>query len=229
MVNGRRKQSKDDEDVPLTLELFRDEISRMKEELRAGIVKDVLKVLKEEITVMKEQIESHDNDIEQIKSYIVNLETHRLKEERKALGNNVVIRGLTETKDETAQVTEAKVHELLNSINANINSFSKVERIGSNNNNNCRLIKVTANCRDDRNTILSKAKLLHKSNEYKRVFLNADRPLLDRKEAARLRALRKEITAQNPHANVKIERGKLFLDNAEIDKERPLRHLFPLD
>ena len=226
MANGRRKHGKDDDDVPLTLQHFREEISRMKEELRTNIVNDVIKVLKEEINDMKEKIAVHDKDIENIKSYVINLESERLRMERKALVNNIVVKGLPEDPDETVLVTESKVNNLLSAMNVDV-KILMAERVG--NKGKSRLIKIITGSRHDRNTILTNSKQLQNNVHYQNVYLSADRPFLDRKEAARLRVRRKELAQQHPQANVRIRRGKLFLNDEEIDKEYPLRQLFPID
>ena len=79
--------------------------------------------------------------------------------------------------------------------------------------------------RDMRNRLLMEKRKLTEG-KFETIYMDADRPFLDRKEAFRLRMRLKDLRAENPHGNIYIKQRKLYVNDLEVDSEQPLRHVF---
>jgi hypothetical protein len=90
-----------------------------------------------------------------------------------------------------------------------------------------RPIKLTFSTQTERNHILQESNKLKTLPE--NVFMTTDKCLLDQKEDFRLRQSVKLLKKDNPLSKVIIKRGKLYVDDEEVDKEDPLKHLFKSD
>ena len=88
-----------------------------------------------------------------------------------------------------------------------------------------RLVRVRLSSAEERNELLKESSKL-KNGQFKHVFINAERPYLDRKEALRLRREMLRLRNENPNDSIRIQKGKLYVGTNVVDEERPLNHLF---
>ena len=58
---------------------------------------------------------------------------------------------------------------------------------------------------------------IKKNPEEDKIYFSYDEPLLTRRENARLRKVKKDLSEQNPGSNVQLTKGKLLLNNIERD------------
>ena len=89
------------------------------------------------------------------------------------------------------------------------------------------MVKVVASSVGQRNNILKKARLLRRNEKFRRIYLDSDKCFWDRKEGAWLRQKAKTLRTKNPGMSVRIQKGKLLLEGEEVDRENPIRFLFP--
>ena len=72
--------------------------------------------VQKELTPLRKQIEMQNSEIEQMKNFLVESVKQRLKEKRRELSCNVIIKGLAEEGDEDDDSTLAKVTALLQEV-----------------------------------------------------------------------------------------------------------------
>ena len=139
----------------------------------------------------------------------------------------MILSGLPEAPDEDNDLTKNKACDLLNDL-VNGTVILSATRVGKKHDERPRKIKIVTNSQHQRNTLLKNApKLKSRRVDGLPLYLDRDRPLLDRKEASRLRARLKQLRKEMPKSEVKILRGRLLVDDKVVDSEEPLRHTLP--
>ena len=175
---------------------LRDEITALMPSIQEDIKDAVSKSIHDELSKLKQRMLQQENEIHALKRLVVQSEERRLKEQRKSLISNIVMKGVAEESEESHDMTKRTTQRLLQSVLADVEVI-KVERIGPNINRQPRMIKVELKTSDMRNKILRTAKN-HRESELKGIFIDADRTYLDRKEGNRLRHRMKELRTQHP-------------------------------
>jgi len=209
------------------LDLIREEFSKFKATVVAEITAEVTASMKKEIKCLHDQIRKQEQEIESLKQSFIKSEENRLKDQRREVSNNIIMRGVTESMKESSQDTSTKALDILKIVIPSVKVLKAV-RIGRAMGSRPRMIKVTVDDREMRNRILQEAEKFRHSC-LKNVYLDRDLPFLDRKEAARLRLKLKQLKNEHPNESVRIYRGKLMINDQEVDKEQPLQHLFPIN
>ena len=196
----------------------------LKEEIIASIRKTVLETIKKEISTLHDRISNQEEELNQLKKIIIKNEEVKLYKERKGISCNLVLRGVNEDEHETDSEVEEKINKLFN----NQVMLIRASRVGRINQQRPRTIKFTVDSIDSRNELLTRFRT--QRHIFPRgVFLDPDRTFLDRKEAFRLRQKKKQLQLIHPTKSIVIRRGCLLIDGAEVDREQPLKHLFPSD
>ena len=221
---GSRQSSGEEE---LTITVFRAELTKLKDELRTEIIAGLNEMIRKELTELNDRIGKQDEEITFLKKCLVESERQRLHASRQEVASNVIISGLPEGESETDEELCDKVESIFKALNVEDVDVDdcKLSRVGRPNGH--RAVKIVTPSHAKRNLLLSRARTLRYHADLRRVYMNADRCFLDRKEAARLRQRARIWTQDHPDDQVRLVRGKLTVNGSEIDKEEPLRHLFP--
>ena len=229
-----RRGSKKSPDQSRSEGLTTDEFLKGLEELKRDLKREIKREISDQISAalsgqikdLKKQVENQAHEIEVLKKVAISAERRKLHEQRVMLSANVIIRGMDESEDESEKDLIQKVDDILEKLQVDA-PVLEVARVGRKDGERSRLIRVTTTDFEERNRILKYSKVLRSMPAYKGIYLDVDKPALDRKEAARLRMRAKQLKIQNPEKIVKIFRRTLLLDGNEVDKEEPLRHIFP--
>lgn len=234
--NSHANQNDSDCSMSETKETFlreignlRNDIERFKNDLRKDLAEIVATAVSRELGELRSKLKEQEVMIEQLRKAVINGERQRLYEERRKLSSNVVIRGVPESTGETASAMCEKVKDIFRELESDF-PLKSVQRIGKKRDSvdsPPRLIKVTLEDSEQRNEVLKKSKSLRGKEKYSRVYLDSDKTFLDRKEGARMRMRLKELRSCYPTSSVQISRGKLYVNDVEMDHEEPLRHLLP--
>ena len=226
MVKGRGRQHLEPEQ--LTIEAFRTELTKLKDELRNEIISDLHQLLTAKLSVLTTRIEEQDAEIASLRKCLLESERQRLHASRQEVASNVVISGLREDDGETDDALSSKVASVFDTLGVEDIDIDKctITRLGRPNGGR-RVIKVITPSRAKRDLLLSRAKTLRSNADFNGVYINADRCFLDRKEAARLRGVAKAWREEHPRDNVQLSKGKLFVNGDEFDREDPLSLLLP--
>ena len=206
-------------------QLMREELTKFRVSFRDEMISVISKALRDEIADLKEKVKEQEKEILALKVVMWKNKDERLKEQRRALSRNVILRGIPEEQGEGILDAKDVAERNLRNIDPEI-EVEKAERIGKKIDHKPRLIKVILVDKDQRNHLLRLARRNRESLP-KGMYVDADRPFLDRKEAARLRERQRELRKNFPEKNVRILRGKLLVDDDEVDRENPLQYLFP--
>lgn len=225
---GRSRGGQQPEAEQLTIETFRTELTKLKDELRNEIIADLNQLLTAKLSMLTTRIEEQDAEIASLRKCLLESERQRLHTSRQEVASNIVISGLPEDDGETDDTLSNKVASVFDTLDVKDIDIDKctITRLGRPNGGR-RPIKVITPSRAKRDLLLSKAKTLRSNASLQSVYINADRCFLDRKEAARLRSVAKARREEHPNDHVRLSKGKLFINGDEFDRENPLSLLLP--
>lgn len=208
-------------DVSIVTEQFlKKQLESFKSELKEQIIEAVKREVTEAVSAVfadtiqefKMKVAEQDQEIEALKRYVVESERQKLMAARSDLASNFVIRGMTEEK-ETQQETEFKVKKLLKDTDLNLD-IQQVERVGKRMKEyKTRTIKVVTGDVGQRNAVLEKSRALRDSSKLDRIYFDADKCYLDRKEAARIRYKMRQMKESHPNSKIRIWKRKLLVDD----------------
>lgn len=160
-------------------------------------------------------------------SRVMSFQEDRLRDKRKEISCNLIVRGFAEEGEETGIQTKQKVSQLLQKAVPDANIVTAV-RIGKPDPQRPRLVKITVDKFEARNSLLTECRR-QRHGAFRNIFVDPDRTLPDRKEAFRLRQRLRQLRLQHPEKDVQLKRSILTVDGLEVDREQPLRHVFPID
>ena len=221
----------DDDQFPEFREIIKKEFAKMKTEFQKEMCALVKETICAEFRKLEKKVMEQEIVINQLKKAFLDSEMNRLREKRSETASNLILSGLPEAADEAAHDLTAKTTSVLRHLDPKFNgSDMKTMRIGRESGDHPRKVKISMKLRVDRNNLLRNARQLRTyPNGGKSLFLDADRPFLDRKEGARLRAKSRDLRNEHPDKEIMIKKGKLLVDGLVVDSENPLRHIFPLE
>jgi len=209
--------------------IIRDEFEKMRRDLRSELIESIKETVSAEFAKLNERISEQQKRIECLEKTLLDCEYSRLLDKRRENACNIIMSGFPESEEENESNIERKTAEILQRINVDAPSrIVSAVRIGRKFDHRPRKIKIVTKSLQDRNSFLRNSRLLINANAAAggpNIYLDADRPLLDRKEAARLRDKAKKLRSECPGQVVKIFKGKLLLDGSIVDSEQPLRHI----
>ena len=80
--------------------------------------------------------------------------------------------------------------------------------------------------RDEKKRIKENAKNLKNSATFKRVFIKDDKTPLASKEDTRLRQKKRQLAADNPGADIRMDKGALIMNGQKLDEFNLRNQLF---
>lgn len=229
MVNSRRGSKDEEREAAtggLTSDILRQELTNFKKELKEEITTTVRAAVSMELRELQQKVVQQQKEIDVLKKYIINLELSKLKDMRRSLSSNVILRGVPEEENESEGVLMEKVQDVCDAMSSSV-KITQVERVGKKSQDRPRPIRAITGSRDERNSLLQKSRSLRNDSTFQNVYLDTDKCYLDRKESTRIRLKAKQLRLQNPLAIVKIRKGILLVDDEIVDAENPLNHVFP--
>ena len=177
------------------------------------------------VETLKCKCKQYEEDISTLKSIVGKQQKSLNQIDADERDHNIIISGLSESDishGETVYNTDVeKVSELLNKINLTLPAGNEIVRLGKPNSNYNRILKVNVVSKENRNTILAKAKDLKNADEpWCRTFLKRDLHPVIVQENSRLNRKKKELLKldENQGKNVRIEKGKLMIDGVVVDQ-----------
>ena len=180
------------------------------------------------IELLKASVKEKEQTIETMSQIIINMQTslNRIDSDKRI--TNIMVAGLSENQvvdnDNELNNDAEKVKRLLNVMGMDaatleLSTTFELARIGQENDSMTRLLKVNVKSKATRDKILEKAKELKDKNEpWKKVYVKKDVHFVYAKENQRLNNRRKELREQNPNSDVKIQNGKLLINDQTVDR-----------
>ena len=209
--------------------IIREEFEKIRKDFQSELIDSIKDAVTSEFTKLNEKICEQQKRIECLEKALLHCEYSRLLDKRRENACNLILSGLPESEEENDADTEGKTTDILQRINVDAASrIVSAVRIGRKNDHRPRKIKIVTKSLQDRNSFLRNSRLLLNANAGAggpNLYLDTDRPLLDRKEAARLRAKAKKLRSECPGKVIKIFKDKLLVDGSVVDIEQPLRHI----
>ena len=220
---GKGRGARND-DSPLSHAVLRDELLKLKSDLIDELAPIISQAVSGHVKQLEEKIALQQKEIDTLKHIVLKAENDKLQAVRKELAPNLVIRGLSDNDSETTDELGEKVRNVLNFLDADVNIVA-FRRVGKRLVNKTRIVKVVTGSVHERNAALRKSKLLRNSPQFDQVFVDSDKCFLDRKEHERLRKRMKLLRNECPDKSVRLFRGKLLVNDDEVDNAEPLQHL----
>lgn len=171
------------------------------------------------------RVESQEEDLNQIKRFLLDKEKENLRVKRNELSANFMVSGIEEAENETPEMLKHSVKELTRDMNVEVTIESAV-RVGKANGRRPRLIRVVTKTKNERNQVLKNSKSLKDIPCRKNIFINPDRCYLDRIENSRLRKVMRDLKEAYPMRRIVLYKGKVLMDGEVVDFEKPLNHVF---
>jgi hypothetical protein len=224
------------EEVREIISALRTEIETVHEEV--GRVNNRLRDLEETLMNVKSTQHSHQKEIESIKAAYADTQKGTSiegalseLEDRFNRRSNLIISGLPEPvrgniEDQRA-ADDDSFAELLKSLDVNLGKDSRIDlrRLGKSNGPNPRILKVTFNKSQDRDSILRRSKLLRQT-KYKNVFINKDLTVKQQKDRRVLIEELKTRRALNEDVLIRGDKVVLRCDLEKLDESPHFRKRF---
>ena len=219
----------------------------MKDTLKDAM-KDHTKAITEEIRGLKGEITAQQEEIKQLSTKVEGLEVkcNTQNDDIKAMSdtifqqqifienvnkdkriNNLVITGIPQAQGLNQENIEKKTIEIIESIGINREEIHPISiRRLNNTDNQTAVVKMSLPNRDEKKRIKENAKNLKNSATFKRVFIKDDKTPLASKEDTRLRQKKRQLAADNPGADIRMDKGALIMNGQKLDEFNLRNQLF---
>ena len=195
--------------------------------LKSDFMLNETKLKQNEDTIKEncKKLDEQDNEINTLKKVILQQQIFMESTLRSKLAKNMMITGIpiedVVWNEQTISDNNENVMAILSSIDISLNEDAyELKLFDSDNERPTFSAKLIFNDITDKNDVLSNAKKLQdcECEKLKEVFIKNDETKLLRNENYRLRQKRRTLKRENPTAEFKIEKGKLFQNGVEVDK-----------
>ena len=183
--------------------------------------------LEQKLTASETKIKHLETANEKLKTVVTKQQYHISLQDKNARQKNVVIAGLTEDKlkdensNEIASSDEEKVRVVLEALGLEDIIFNHCRRTGNKDQgpqDRPRFLIIEFQKQSDRNKVRAAAHLLTNFPHLKNLRIKADLNKAEREEYKRLYEVKDKLAADNPNADVIIEKGLLKMDGVQVDK-----------
>ena len=205
--------SSDKSSVPITKEVLRDALSTLQKELLDGLNKRFDRQTEQ----LQEIIKAQALEIHNLKKVVAGQASRLEQLDSRSRCKQAIIFGVPESNDDELPET---VRDLVRKTTYSCHTKLDPHRIGKKG-SRPRPVRVYFFTEYDKKAAVSRFRDLKKmdaAGELKGIFMNYDLPFLTSKENQRLRKKLKELKSENPHDNVRISRGNLYLNGTVIDQ-----------
>ena len=121
---------------------------------------------------------------------------------------------MTGSLSERQSADRVQCQELVETLGMPSSCIREISRIGKMSEGRCRLLKVVVDCEENKRLILSRAKWLRKSDDFRNVFLKPDLTVLQRKIDFELRKELKTKRLTEPDRDFVIHMGEVVERNS---------------
>lgn len=186
---------------------------------------EIIKQQNHKITLLEKKCEGYEENIDNLKSIVSRQQRSLANLDREEREKNLIFTGVNENpimcNNNTYSTDEEKVDFILGLMDIIIPSDYEVTRLGKQNSNYHRPIKVNVRTKTNRDDVLKVAKKLKNSAApWVNIYVKADQHPVIIQENNRLRTKLKKLKNldENKEKNVRLEKGKLKIDNTIVDQ-----------
>ena len=182
------------------------------------------KKLKTEITMLKAKEKDHGEKLEKVEKVLKEHQKTLAYNDKGARSKRLILAGVpeedTQINGTTMKNDREKVMKVLEILNTTVSTVS-MRRIGKKGQGAVKrpryLLLDFANA-DERNQVKKKSSALKENKDTKSFYLKADLTKKTREEYKRLYDTKKKILDETPNKSVKIDYGKLYVDEVVVDQ-----------
>lgn len=204
---------------------IKDELKTIKGELQDQ--KTNITKLTNEMTEIKNTCEKQKEEITSLSNVVIQQQQYLEKLDTEKRRTNMIMTGIKDAKYAQENNLCMKTKDILETIGVNeeIRQSLKITRINGSNQETA-VMKLCFNSTVDRDATRNKAKRLKETDLYKHIYLKADRTPLASKEDYRLRQKKRQLTMDNPDANITLRNGILSLNGRKVDEFNIVNQIF---
>ena len=210
---------------------FKNTILTEVKQITEPIVKDVndLKAenreLRTQMTTLKAKTKEQGEKLEKVEKALREHHKTLVRNDKDARSKRLILAGMPETRtvinDVEMNDDDSKVREIMRILDAGDLKVMNTRRIGNKDqgtDNRPRYILIEFSCFKDRNYVKKNSAKLKDRDDTKTLFLKADSTKKQREEYKRLYDLKKQNEQEDPQKAVRIDYGKLYVDDTIIDQ-----------
>ena len=182
------------------------------------------KQLKTEITLLKTKDKEQDEKLEKVEKALKEHQKTLAQTDKGERSKRLILAGMPEEdvviNDMTLKDDREKAEEVLRVLNVDVPIFS-IKRIGKKDQGaekRPRYLMLDFRSTSDRNQVKVKSKELKEREDTKMFYLKADLTKKTRDEYKRLHGIKQKLIEENPEKAIKIEYGKLYVDEVLVDQ-----------
>ena len=180
--------------------------------------------LKTELTLLKAQGKEHTDKLDKVEKTLREHQKTLLRNDKNSRSKRLILAGVSE---EELQIDEAiltedreKVDHIIKLLNSNVDVVS-ARRIGKKDQGaekRPRFLLLEFKSASDRNAVKKNSSVLKDKESTKSFYVKADLSKKTREEYGRLYEAKKKILEDDPSKTVKIDYGKLYVNDVLIDQ-----------
>ena len=210
---------------------FKDSILREVKQITEPIQRSVNdlaaenKELRTQVTTLKAKTKEQDEKLDKVEKALREHHKTLVRSDKEARGKKLILAGVPETETRINEVDatddDRKVKEVINILGVGDIPLVSVRRIGKKDqgpDDRPRYILLEFACFKDRNIVKKNGAKLKEREDSKSFFLKADLSKKEREEYKRIYDLKKNIETQEPGKPVRVEYGKLYVDETLVDQ-----------
>ena len=183
------------------------------------------KELRTQVTTLKAKTKEQDEKLDKVEKALREHHKTLVRSDKDARGKRLILAGVPEAETPingvNAKDDDSKVKEIINILGVGEISLVSSRRIGKKDqgvDDRPRYILLEFASYKDRNLIKKNGAKLKEREDSKSFFIKADLSKKERGEYKRLYDLKKNLEEQDPAKAVRIEYGKLYVDDTIVDQ-----------
>ena len=202
------------------------EVKKITNPMEADIknLKEENKKLKAEITLLKSKDKEHCKRLDTVESTLKEHQKYLARSDKDARSKRLILSGVPEGNTTINGVVtnddKKKVQEVLRVVESE-NVSVHVKRIGKKDqgiDERPRYILMEFSNSNDRHAVKKKSEKLKENEDTENFYMKADSTKKERAEYKRLFQVKKRLEEEDPNKVVKIEYGKLLVDDVVVDQ-----------
>ena len=174
--------------------------------------------------MLKAKDKEKNERLEQVENTLKEHQKYLSRTDKQARSKRLILAGVPEgnVKINEAESSDdkVKVEEILRVVNAGIEN-ANIRRIGKKDqgiDNRPRYLLLEFGSADDRHSVKKNSHKLKENQDTKNFYMKADSTKKERDEYKRLYEVKKRLEEEDPGKAIKIEYGKLYVENTVVDQ-----------
>ena len=187
-------------------------------------LKDENKKLKSKVTLLEAKDKERNTKLEQVENTLKEHQKYLSRTDKEARSRRLILAGIPEgnvkINDTETSDDKEKVEEVLRVVNAGIFS-ANIKRIGKKDQGiekRPRFLLLEFGSSNDRHAVKKNSHKLKENQDTKNFHMKADSTRKEREEYKRLYKVKKRLEEEDPGKSVKIEYGKLYVEDTVVDQ-----------